>query len=161
MSPPPPRPGPAGSRWGCPWPSAGCTGGSTASVTRRYLLVTGYIVFTYKTWESMFFFPEKLEVFLSFGPIDKARIFSSIKHVLFKALLLKTHLHTKVCSCTKEETTATVSDINSDTYFETTLLSSRFFDTALKLFFIYFFFYIENLSRTRLNKAQYPLCLIV
>jgi|LakMenEpi03Aug12_release.lakeMendotaPanAssembly.Ray.scaffolds.fasta_scaffold2194674_1 hypothetical protein len=86
--------------------------------------------------EHVLFFPEKLEVFLSFGPIDKARTFSSIKHVLFKALLLKTHLHTKVCSFTKEETTATV----SDTYFETTLLSSRYFDTALKLFLYTFSF---------------------
>jgi hypothetical protein len=76
--------------------------------------------------------------------------------VFFKALLLKTHLLSKLCSFTKEETTDTVSDINSDTCFEPTLLSSRFFDTALKLFYILFL-----LSRTGLNKAQYPLCLMV
>ncbi len=111
--------------------------------------------------EHVLFFPEKLEVFLSFGPIDKARTFSSLKQVLFKALLLKTHLLSKVYSFTKEETTDTVSDINPDTYFETTLLSSTFFDTALKLFFINFFFYMENFSRTGLNKAQYPLCLMI
>ncbi len=80
MSPRPPHPRPAGSRWGCPWPSAGCTGGSTASVTKRYLLVTGNIVFTYKTWESMTFYPREARGFLSFGPIDKAGAFSSGKH---------------------------------------------------------------------------------